>query len=72
MRKCIHAPSRQGRYWEISRAERNDFPINPKFWWSTEILSSSIVLQGVDSEILPCGQGRIDSVKIYPSLLMIR
>ena len=29
-------------------------------------------LQGVDQEILPCGQGRIDSVKINPSLLMIR
>ena len=29
-------------------------------------------LQGVDQEILPCGQGRIDSVKINPSLLMMR
>ena len=49
-----------------------DFPIPPKFWWSTDILSSSIFLQGVDQEILPCGQGRIDSVKIKinPSLLM--
>ena len=31
-----------------------------------------IFLQGVDQEILPCGQGRIDSVKINPSLLMMR
>ena len=27
---------------------------------------------GTDQEILPCGQGRIDSVKINPSLLMMR
>ena len=31
----------------------------------------SIFLQGVDQKILPCGQGRIDSVKINPSLLMM-
>ena len=49
-----------------------DFPIPPEFWWSTDNLSSSIFLQGVDQEILPCGQGRIDSVKINPSLLMMR
>ena len=49
-----------------------DFPITPEFWWRTDILSSSIFLQGVDQEILPCGQGRIDSVKINPSLLMMR
>ena len=48
-----------------------DFPITPEFWWRTDILSSSIFLQGVDQEILPCGQGRIDSAKINPSLLMI-
>ena len=41
-----------------------DFPITPEFWWSTDNLSASIFLQGVDQEILPCGQGRIDSVKI--------
>ena len=35
-----------------------------------DILSSSIFLQGVDQKILPCGQGRIDSVKINPSLMM--
>ena len=49
-----------------------DFPIPPEFWWRTDILSSSIFLQGVDQEILPCGQGRIDSAKINPSLLMMR
>ena len=48
-----------------------DFPIPPSCWWSTDILSSSIFLQGVDQKILPCGQGRIDSVKINPSLLMM-
>ena len=49
-----------------------DLPIPPEFWWSTDNLSASIFLQGVDQEILPCGQGRIDSVKINPSLLMMR
>ena len=49
-----------------------DFPIPPEFWWRTDILSSSIFLQGVDQEILPFGQGRIDSAKINPSLLMMR
>ena len=48
-----------------------DFPIPPEFWWSTDNLSASIFLQGVDQKILPCGQGRIDSVKINPSLLMM-
>ena len=57
---------------EISRAEGMDFPIPPESWWSTDILSSSNFLQGVDQQILPCGQGRIDSVKINPSLLMMR
>ena len=32
----------------------------------------SIFLQGVDQEILPCGQGRIDIVNINPSLLTMR
>ena len=49
-----------------------DFPIPPEFWWSTDNLSASIFLQGVDQKILPCGQGRIDSAKINPSLLMMR
>ena len=40
--------------------------------WSTVNLSASIFLQGVDQEILPCGQGRIDNVKINPSLLMLK
>ena len=48
-----------------------DFPITPEFWWRTDILSSSIFLQGLDREILPCGQGRIGSVEINPSLLMM-
>ena len=47
-----------------------DFPICPEFWWSTDILSSSNFLQGVDQKMLPCGEGRI--VKINPSLLMMR
>ena len=45
-----------------------DFPIPPEFWWSTDILLSSILLQGVDQKI----HGRIDSVKINPSPLMMR
>ena len=56
---------------EIWRAEGMDFPIPPEFWWSTDNLSASIFLQGVDQKILPCGLGRIDSVKINPSLLMM-
>ena len=49
-----------------------DFPITPEFWWSTDILSSSNFLQGVDQIILPCGQGKIDSVTISPSQLLMR
>ena len=37
----------------------------------TDNLSASIFLQGLDQKIPPCGQGRIDSVKINPSLLMM-
>ena len=48
-----------------------DFPIPPEFWWSTDNLSASFFRQGVDQKILPCGQGRIDSIKINPSLLMM-
>ena len=65
----------RGKSWgsrEISRAEGMDFPIPLESWWSTDILSSSNFLQGVDQQILPCGQGRIDSVKFNPSLLMMR
>ena len=65
-KECIRSPPRRGRYWEM------DFPIPSEFWWSTDILSASIFLQEVDQKILPCGQGRIDSVKINPSLLMMR
>ena len=49
-----------------------DFPIPPEFWWNTDILSSSNFLQGVDQKILPCGQGKIDSVTISPSQLLMR
>ena len=45
----------------------------------SDILSSSIFLQpvvhcttGVDQEILPGGQGRIDNAKVNPILLMMR
>ena len=47
-------------------------PIPSKFWWSTDILSSSNCLQGVDQKILHFGQGRVNSAKINPSLLMMR
>ena len=58
---------------EGNRAGLGDgFPHTSHVWWSTDILTSSIFLQGVDQKILPCGQGRIDSVKINPSLLMMR
>ena len=57
---------------KILRAEGMDFLLRLEFWWSTDNLSSSIFLQGVDQKILPCGQGRIDIVKINPSLLMMR
>ena len=57
---------------EIWRAEGMEFPIPPEFWWRTDNLSASIFLQGVDQKILPCGQGRINSVKINPSLVMMR
>ena len=36
-----------------------DFPTPPELCWSMDILSSSNLLQGVDQQILPCGQGRI-------------
>ena len=55
---------------EIWRAEGMDLPIPPEFWWSTDNLSASIFIQGVNQKILPCGQGRIDGVKINPSLLV--
>ena len=57
---------------EISRAEGMDFPIPPEFWWSTDILLIINSSTGMDQEIHPCGQGRIDSVKIHPSRLMMR
>ena len=51
----------------ISRVKGMDFI--PCF--GADIMSSSIFLQGVDQKILPCGQGRIGSVKMNPSLLMM-
>ena len=57
---------------EIWRAEGRDYPIPSKFWWSTDNLSASIFLQGVDQKILPSGQGKIDSVTISPSQLLMR
>ena len=57
---------------EISRAEGMDFPIPPEFWWSTDILLIINPSTGMDQEIHPSGQGRIDSVKINPSLLRMR
>ena len=71
-------PKRFPETRKILRVEGNlvgrgdGFPNNSEFWWRTDILSSSIFLQGVDQEILPCRQGRIDSVEINPSLLMMR
>ena len=58
--------------WEISWASRMDFPIPPEFWWSTDILLIINSSTGMDQEIHPCGQGRIDSVKINPSVLRMR
>ena len=57
---------------EILRAEGRDFPIPPEFWWSTDILLIINSSTGMDQETHPCGQGRIDSVKINPSLLRMR
>ena len=57
---------------EISRAKGMDFPIPTEFWWSTDILLIINPSTGMDQEIHPCVQGRIDSVKINPSLPRIR
>ena len=57
---------------DFLRTEGMDFPKLPEFWWSTDLLSLSMFLQGMDQKILPCGQVSIDSVKINPSLLMMR
>ena len=54
---------------EILRPQGMCVPIPPECWWCMDI-HSSIFLQGVDQEILTCGQGRIDGIKINPSLLM--
>ena len=70
---------------EILRAEGMDFPIHPSswqcrytlppnFWWSTDILLIINLSTGMDQEIHPCGQGRIDRFisEINPSLLRMR
>ena len=68
---------------EILRAEGMDFPIHPsslqctytispKFWWSTDILLIINPSTGMDQEVHPSRQGRIDSVKINLSLLRMR
>ena len=49
-----------------------DFPIPPEFWWSTDFLLIINPSSGMDQEIHYSGQGRIDSVKINPSLLRMR
>ena len=49
-----------------------DFTIPPEFWWSTDILLIINPFIAIDQEIHPYGQGRIDSVKINPFLLMMR
>jgi len=54
---------------ELNSSQSRLYPCSTK---TRDILSSSNFLQGVDQQILPCGQGRIDSVKINPSLLMMR
>ena len=40
-----------------------------RYWDILRIINPST---GMDQEIHPCGQGRIDSVKINPSLLRMR
>ena len=40
------------------------------FWWSMDILLIINPSTEVDQEIHPCGQGRIDSVKTNPSLII--
>ena len=47
-----------------------DFPIPTKFWWTTDIFLIINPSKRMEREFHPCGQGRIDSVKINPSLLM--
>ena len=42
------------------------------FWWSTDILLIINPSTGMDQEIHPCGQGRVNCVKINPSLLRMR
>ena len=49
-----------------------DFPFSPEFWWSTDILLIIYLSVGMDQKIHPCEQGRIDSLKINPSLLRMR
>ena len=54
--ECIRAPQKRGRYWEIHPRRPRDFP---------RVNPEGNLSTG-------SGQGRIDSVKINPALLMIR
>ena len=63
---------------EISRVSGNLSGVGDGFPNTSRVLvehgynlSASIFRQGVDQKILPCGQGRIDSVEINPSLRMM-
>ena len=82
---CIRASPKWGRYWEIHPWRPRDFPRPERFpegearWKSRGpsvggVRTFSIInpSTGMDQEIHPCGQGRMDSVKINPSLLRMR
>ena len=57
---------------EISRAEGMDFLIPPEFCCSTDILLIINPSTGMDQEIHPSGQGRIDIVKFNHFMLRMR
>ena len=64
---CTHSNTTReisrGRRVEVNlEGEGDGFSTSSEFWWSTDNLSAPIFLQGVDQQILPCGQGRIDGV----------
>ena len=85
---CIRAPPRRGRYWEIHPRRPKDFSrVEENLEGGGDGLpnTSRVLVEyghslGINfstgntgiQEILPCGQGRIDSVKINPSLRMMR
>ena len=41
--RTLYLCSTKTRYWEFHHICPQDFPIPPEFWWSTNILSSSII-----------------------------